>query len=185
MPINQDRLEKPKIREQVIQWIIEGKPPSEVARLVPVKPGNPPVSHQAVSNFRKRHAAEIDARVTRIEKAIEDYALAAKVNRIAGLDEDYRRLGEIIIARAADPRFQDEPGYKTGLMAHTLKNIGGGEFAETVDEYKVDTALVAERRALARAVAEELAQLPRPNISIGVQVAIIREYKGIEDAEPD
>ena len=46
-------------------------------------------------------------------------------------------------------------------MVHTLKMIGSGKSATVVDEYSVDTAVLAARRAVERAAAEELAQLQR------------------------
>ena len=51
-----------------------------------------------------------------------------------------------------------------------------------MDEYKVDTALIAERRALRREVAEALDALPRgSNINIDNRTQIlIREYGGID-----
>jgi hypothetical protein len=110
--------------------------------------------------------------------AIVQAGIAVKVNRIKDAQADYDRLGAVIEARAQDTRY-DEPGYATGLMAHKLKQIGAGKSATLVDEFEVDTALVAERRVLRRSVAEELAQIQRPSEFHGpMRELIIREYAG-------
>lgn len=163
-------LERPKQCAQAIALVLEGKSDADVAAVMKV-------SRQAVTAFRHRHADELAPAVAEIERQIIDYAIADKVNRIAGADADYNALGAVIEARANDKRY-DEPGYATGLMAHTLKVIGSGRNQEVIDEYKVDTALVAERRAIRREVAEALGQLPKTtDITIENQVSVIvREY---------
>ena len=117
-------------------------------------------------------------RISEIRQAISDAVLqegiAVKVNRIQDAQQDYDRLGAVIDARAADMRY-DEPGYSTGLMSHKLRQVGAGKSAVIVDEYEVDTVLVAERRTLRRAVAEELAQLPRPDVHVGDKNVFILE----------
>ena len=167
-------LTRPKIRAEVIAWMIEGVRDAEIARRVGM-------TREAIYRFRQRHEAEIAPVVAEIERQITDAAIADKVNRILDADRDYRRLGEVIEARAADARY-DEPGYRSGVMVHQLKQIGSGRNAETVDEYKVDTALIAERRALRREVAEELDQLPRGNnINIDNRTQIlIRQVDGYD-----
>ena len=159
---------------------MEGKGPSEVARLISTPRHS--ITHQAVSQFRKRHAAQLAPLVAAVEQQITDYAIAQKINRIAALNEDWQRLGDVIEARAGDARY-DEPGYATGLMAHSLKSVGGGVLAMVVDEFKVDTAVIAERRALARAASEELGQLPRPEIHIGDKNTFILEVRGPHDGD--
>ena len=146
-------LERPQTRKKVEAWIVEGLTNSEIARRVGVH-------HSAVAKFRHRHAASITPVIAEIERQITDAAIADKVRRILDADADYQKLGQVIEARATDTRY-DEPGYKTGVMVHTLKQIGTGKNAELVDEYKVDTAVIAERRALRREVAEALDALPR------------------------
>ena len=150
-------LSKAKTRAQVDAWLIEGIPHPEIARRVGVQ-------RVAIWRYAKKHEARLAPVVAEIERQITDAAIASKVNRILDADADYRRLGEVIEARANDTRY-DEPGYRTGVLVHQLKQIGSGRNAETVDEYKTDTALIAERRALRREVAEALDALPRAGIT--------------------
>jgi hypothetical protein len=147
------RLEKN--REAVILALAERRSLRDIAAQF----NSHPVS---VWHFHKRHLEEIEARQVVVAKALADFDLAEKVNRVAGYQEDYDLLGDVIKARQQDKRY-DEPGYATGFMAHTLKAIGGGENMTVVDEFKVDTSLVAQRNAIRHAVAEETGQLPRPN----------------------
>jgi hypothetical protein len=157
-------LERPKTRKQVEGWIVEGITDAEIARRVGVH-------RSAVGFFRRRHAASIAPAIAEIERRIEDAAIADKVRRILDADADYQKLGQVIEARASDTRY-DEPGYQTGVMVHTLKQIGTGKNAELVDEYKVDTAVIAERRALRREVAEALDALPRGTDKTAIQVNV-------------
>jgi len=60
--------------------------------------------------------------------------------------------------RAAAVEFAEVPGGTTGLLVHTYKAIGTGEFVEKVDEYAVDTGLLAELRAHEKQAAQELGQ---------------------------
>lgn len=165
-------LDRPKTRKQVEAWILEGVKDAEIARRVGVH-------RSAIFRFRQRHIEDIAPAVEQVEKQIADAAIADKVRRILDADEDYRRLGSVIEARANDTRY-DEPGYKSGVMVHQPKQIGSGKSATLVDEYKVDTALIAERRALRRAVAEELGALPRPetHVNIDNRRIVVRYVEG-------
>lgn len=50
------------------------------------------------------------------------------------------------------------PGGETGLLVRKYKNLGSGDNARTVEEYEVDTGLLAELRAHEKQAAEELGQ---------------------------
>ena len=167
-------LERTKIRADVEAWILEGVTDAEIARRVGVH-------RSAIGYFRKRHAAELASHIAAVERRIEDAAIADKVQRILDADSDYQRLGQVIAARASDTRYE-EPGYKTGTMVHQYRMVGGGKNARLVDEYKVDAALIAERRALRRQVAEELDQLPRSttNVNIDARSIVVRYVEGPE-----
>lgn len=182
MPQSRYPLRQTKTKAQVIGMMIEGLSDRDIAAALAAK--SLTISHQAITAFRKRHAAEIAPVVAEVERQITDAAIASKVQRILDADEDYRRLGQVIEARAADKRY-DEPGYSTGVMVHSLKQTGSGQNAVLVDEYKTDTALIAERRALRREVAEELDQLPRgsTNVNIDNRVQVlIRQVDGYDGA---
>lgn len=146
-------------RREVVAWLTEGKPVQEIASELGI-------SYQAVYQWRQGHAAELAKVSAKLDRKAEQYAIAHVVNRVAALDSDHQRLGQVIVARATDPRYQKEPGYSTGLMAHSLKTIGSGDNSMVVDEYKVDVAVVAERRALIEAAADQLGQKPRPPVLV-------------------
>ena len=130
-------------------------------------------SREGVSYFANKYEAEIAALQAERDRQITDARIADQVQRVLDADADYQALGAVMEARATDMRYT-EPGYRTGTMAHSLKSVGSGENAQIVSEFKVDTALIAERRALRRAVAEELNQIARP--AINVQVNDNRRY---------
>ena len=163
-----------KHREEVIALLLTGWKPEEIATKYRVNPSS-------LTKFQRRHADKLSSLRAEVERRVEDAAIASKVRRILDADADYHLLGDVITARQKDERY-DEPGYSTGLMAHSLKAIGGGDNMSIVDEFKVDTAMVAERRALRRSVAEELAQLPRPDINIQQNIVLIRQVIGVDDS---
>lgn len=167
-------LERPGWPARVIALVLEGKSDAEVAKALST--ARTEVKRQAVSAFRKRHKAELTQVIEEAERETKNYAIARLVDQIAGLDEDWLALGEVQKARAADKRYASEPGYSTGRMVHSQKTLGGGEFAEIVDEYKVDTAVIAERRNLVMAAAELMGQLQGKKGDQGGAIVLIREY---------
>ena len=141
-------------KAEVIGWLVEGKPVGEIAKLVSTKKQQ--VTSQAVCAFRKRHLAEIAPVVAEIEKQITDYAIANVVNRVR--DAQLRRD---LLARVQELRAAGGDGMETGIVAKSYKSIGSGPFAQVVEEYRVDTAFLAEWRANEEHVASQLDQLPR------------------------
>ena len=79
-------------------------------------------------------------------------------SRVTALEDRWNRLRTIITERGADPDMQSVPGGKTGLLVVTFKQLGGGENAQIVREYRVDTELLKEIRATEQQAAEELGQ---------------------------
>ena len=142
-------------KDEVIALVLDGKSDPEIAAKYSCR-------RESVYLFRERHKAELSALMLQVGDMLIGVALANKQQRVVDADTDYQRLGQVIEARAADTRY-DEPGYSSGLMVHEVKALGGGENVTFVDQYKVDTAVIAERRALRRAVAEEMDQLPKGN----------------------
>lgn len=161
--------------------VLEGRTDSQVAEAISTTRRS--ITRQAVTMFRRRHAAELAVQVAEVERQVTDYAIAHKVNRIAALNDRWQRAHDLIEARAADTRY-DEPGYKTGLMVHQLKSVGGGEYATIVDQYVTDTALLAEMRNIEHAAAEELAQLPKAETHLQQNIVLIRQVIGVGDAIP-
>ena len=158
---------------EVVAVLAMGEKHADVARMFGC-------SREAVSLFQTRHAEAIALIQAERDRQITDALIADQVQRVLDADADYRRLGAVMAARAADTRYS-EPGYESGTMAHSLKSIGNGRNAHDVDEYKVDTALIAERRALRRAVAEELNQIARPAVNVNIdarQQTLVRYVSG-------
>ena len=144
-------------------WLLEGKGPTEIAALVSTPKQK--VSRQAVLGFKKRHEHQLMPLVAEVEKRIEDYAIAQKVNRIAGLDALSRQVQAWIDER--------------GLMERseiTTENavIVRERFAREVS---------SELRAIYRAAAEELGHLPKsePGANGGVAVAVQVNLKWGDD----
>lgn len=134
------------MKAKVIAYLLEGKGPSEVAQLISTPKRS--VSRQAICGFKKRHAAELAPVIAETERQIIDYAIASKANRIAGLDWLANEVKAVIDDR--------------GLIERTVTTT---ENAEIVRE-RFARELSAEMRAIYRAAAEELAQLPRPDVNI-------------------
>jgi hypothetical protein len=89
---------------------------------------------------------------------IADLGLRDRENRIRSENERWRKLQDVIEARANDPEMQKVPGGKTGLLVKRTKSVGFGETAEIVEEYAVDTGLLKEIRDLEQQAAKDLGQ---------------------------
>jgi hypothetical protein len=156
---NNYALEKPAKRARVIALVLEGKSDAQVAAAISTPKCS--VSRQAITKFRARHADELQPAIAEIEKQITDYAIAKQVNRIA--DAQLRRD---LLYQVREIRSNGGEGMETGIVVRTYKQIGAGEDAKLVEEYRVDTAMLAEWRANDRYVAEVLDQLPRANMTV-------------------
>jgi transposase len=91
-------------------------------------------------------------------QAIMTQGIADKVNRIRRLNTDWERMQQVIIERADDPRNQEIPGGKTGLLVKQLKGIGKGADFQIVEEFAVDAGLLSELRQTEQQAARELGQ---------------------------
>ena len=147
-------LTRPKVRAQVIAWMIEGVSDSEIARRVEM-------SREAVYHFRQRHQAEIVPVAAEIERQIVDYAIASKVNRIRELDALYTEI-------------------RSWLGEHSLSEKTYSEGGGVTIKLRSDA--VAALRGLMRDAASELDQLPRGNnINIDNRTQIlIRQVDGYD-----
>jgi hypothetical protein len=90
--------------------------------------------------------------------AVVSEGIALRTKRVAALNDRWRRMQQVIDQRAEDPEMADVVGGETGLLVHTIKMIGGGRDATTVDEYAVDVGLLKELRAHEEQAAKELGQ---------------------------
>lgn len=94
--------------------------------------------------------------------ALKAQGIAEAQARIDDHVDLHNRMRQVIEERAASLDFADVPGGQTGLLAHNIKVVGGGAFAERVDVYEVDTGLIAAINANKKQVAQERGQWQEP-----------------------
>ena len=148
-----------KAAAEICALVLEGSPDTQIAEWFGV-------DRASIGRFKAKHRADLEAMRAEVARLVTDYAIAHQVNRVA--DAQLRRdlLDAVRQARASGGT-----GMETGIVARQYKSLGGGEFAEVVEEYRVDTAFLAEWRANDKQVAEELDQLPRgkdPSLTVNV-----------------
>ncbi len=160
------RLEKQ--RENVLADLLSGMRAVEVAQKYKVE-------KSSVTRFIQRHSEQLGAMSLKVERQVEDFAIATKVARIAALNDRWTRMQDLILARATDGRYV-EPGYSTGLLLHQLKSVGRGGDFRLIDHYVTDVGLLAELRQTEVAAATEMGQLPKTGdtTNIAAVVNIIR-----------
>lgn len=102
---------------------------------------------------------------TRVQAIVAEYAkralkhgIARRERRLGVLNDLHNKLLQVIDERAKSEDMVAVPGGKTGIVTKTLKGIGKGEDFQTVEEYRVDTASIAEIRDIQKQAAEELGQ---------------------------
>ena len=160
-----------KHQDEVIALLLTGSHAVDIAKKYKV--------HRAsVSKFIKRHALELAALNEKVAQQVEDYAIAHQVNRIIAKDGRWQLLEKVRQARA-----NGEQGIETGLVVKRYKLIGYGKDAQVVEEYEIDTGLLAAMDRLERGAAEELDQLPKAgkgdtNVNVGVIIKQIEGYTG-------
>jgi hypothetical protein len=118
------------------------------------------VSRATIARWKKQPAFidRVAAIVAATAAALESEGIRMREQRLLAAESDFRRMQQIIDERAGDAEFASVPGWKSGLLVHDVKSIGGGEYATRVDLYKFDAALVKERRELLQHVAIEMGQ---------------------------
>lgn len=109
------------------------------------------------------HRDEFKSRIASIQMEIDrqilNSGIARRTVRIKALQEQFDRLSHIIECRSRNSSaYPDEEGGRSGLLTHTIKGIGKGEDFEIVHEYRADTALSAERRAILQQAAVEVGE---------------------------
>lgn len=127
-----------------------------------------------VSEFQARIAETVEA----IRTAILNRGIADKAKRIGAYDRRWRKMHSVIEARGKDLA-SDVAGGESGLLVRTVKQIGGGENAQIIEEYAVDTGLLRELRELEKQAAIEVGQWTEKKdiTSKGEQV---KAYVGID-----
>jgi len=159
-------------RESAAQLLAEGRYGySEIAAKVGV-------SVRALHKWRKN---PIFAR--RVAEFAREFLEAAMRRGIARLDfriktlaDAHSKLLELIEERAADPKMQDIPGGKTGLIVMQFRAVGTGDRQKIVPEFVFDASLIREVRAIQAAAAKELGQITE-------KFEFKRSFKDMTDAE--
>jgi hypothetical protein len=116
------------------------------------------VTRQTLWNWRQvpEFQARVAERFEEIRAEIRRHGIAITERRVARVQDTWRRLQRVVDARAIE--YAGVPGGDTGLLVRKYKMLGSGPLAEKVEEYEVDTSLLAELRAHEKQAAEELGQ---------------------------
>lgn len=105
---------------------------------------------------------EFMARVGEIRAAMAAAELAGGIadrqRRVVAINTRHQLAEQVIEERAADPQMRAVPGGTTGLLVRQQKMLGVGKNARLVEEFSVDTGLLAALAALEKQVAQELGQ---------------------------
>lgn len=102
--------------------------------------------------------AEIARLLLEIERRMLHLKIAVRAHRVYSLNNRWLALQQIVRERGENSEYAKVPGGKTGLLVKRLKVIGKGEDAQLVEEWEVDTGLLAELRACETQAAKELGQ---------------------------
>lgn len=129
----------------------------------------------------------VEEHLTAARELIRAEGIANRQNRVDALSDRWNRLHQVIAARAED--LQAVPGGSTGLLVRQLKSIGVGENNQVVEEYIVDTGLLAELRNHERQAAQELGQWTEKRELLGaeggeIQVKVIDYRDGLGPLKP-
>lgn len=143
-------------RPRGLKWVkaasllAEGKTTSEIARELQV-------TYSAVHSWRKhpKFITLCDHHQKRFAESVLKEGIARKDVRINKLVLLAGKIERLIEARA-DEIGAAIAGGDTGLLAHDQKSIGSGPFAQIVDVYEVDAALLREYRATIEQAAKEI-----------------------------
>jgi hypothetical protein len=128
---------------------------TEAARMAGYRGNEATLATIGKENIRKHQIAEcIDGERAKIAET----GIAFLQTRVDGYNDRRNRLLQVIQERSEHGDFTDVPGGRTGLLVRTVKQIGGGETAERVEEFAIDTGLLKELRELEKQAAQDLGQ---------------------------
>lgn len=141
---------------------------TEAARIAGYKGNDETLRAVGHENLTKPHIA---AQIAAHRATIESRAIADLQTRIDGYNERRNALLRIVAERAIHPDYAKVPGGRTGWLVRTIKQIGGGENAQIVEEYAFDAALHRELRELEKQAAQDLGQWQdRKSVDITVTI---------------
>lgn len=112
---------------------------------------------------------------------LEQEGIGNKEHRVRAQQERWDKMLQVIAARATEYA-RAAPGADTGLLVRTFKQVGRGEDARVLEEWAVDTGLLAELRQLEQLTAKELGQVIERSEVTGKNggAIVIRRYVGID-----
>lgn len=82
---------------------------------------------------------------------------------------------QAVIAARADAYAGEAPGSDTGLLVRQIRSVGRGDDYQVVEEWAVDTGLLAELRQVEQHTAKELGQWIDHTDQIGAQLLLTPE----------
>lgn len=138
------------------------------------------VTRQGIDKWKAHpdFKAEVARILAETRAALVARGIADKQNRLDYLDDRHVRMRRVIAERAADPIMAGVAGGTTGLLVHRERVIGAGRNAQRVDEFEVDTGLLAEMRATEKQAAVELGEWTEKQEHTGS--LLVREYQGFD-----
>jgi len=124
---------------------------------------------------------DIAAAIAEANARLEQEGIGNKEQRVRAQQERWDKMLQVIQARGAEYA-QAAPGADTGLLVRTFKQVGRGEDARVLEEWAVDTGLLAELRQLEQLTAKELGQVIERSEVTGKNggAIVIRRYVGID-----
>jgi hypothetical protein len=113
---------------------------------------------------------------------------AVKQFRIAALRRRRVQLLRIAAARAGNPARGGVEWDTSGFLIQKEVCVGGGQFGKFILEYRLDTALLCELRAIERQIAEEMGEArtppatpPREEVLSETAVTLLEMYPSPEE----
>ena len=147
----------------------------EIAERVAVSP-RALYQWKARSEFRERVTSNVEA----LRQAALSVGIADKARRMRRLDRDWRRLQRVMDERAESLEMQDAPGGQTGTLVRQIRGIGRGEDFQLVEEFAVDTGLLAELRQIEKQAAQEMGQwVDRQELSTDEDKPFVMVLRGV------
>jgi predicted DNA-binding protein (UPF0251 family) len=130
--------------------------------------------------------ARIDLLRQQTRLAILTQGVADKVSRIGAYNDRWQRMQQVITQRQEEYRGRGIAGGESGLLVHTVKAVGSGPAAYTVDEYAVDTGLLREMREIEKQAAIEIGDwVEKRNVKTDAKELLSKLLGVPPDALPD
>jgi hypothetical protein len=90
--------------------------------------------------------------------ALRKHGIGNRDVRLLHYADQMQRLFRIRDERAADPQYQDVPGWTTGLLKVEVKGVGYAKDMQIVTQFDIDRAWLQEFRAINELASREMGQ---------------------------